>query len=170
MPVLTSPSQAEKVYGSINYKQPPAAFYNKIFSLRTWTRIIFVTSADAPTEINPVWFHFLNSSYWPNDSPPRIFQMSTTIQEDMRTLWCARYYVSARSSLSDMIAATSPFLLENYATSHCSAIKSGVKCRRFNIDHYHYVNWTNSPEQREALVHVSDPALVSELDLNVLSG
>jgi hypothetical protein len=69
-----------------SYKQPPVAFYEKVFERRYWPQIIFVTSVEDEELINPIWFYYekqiarhkvrINSTFR--------FQQTTNLADELR--------------------------------------------------------------------------------------
>lgn len=149
------------------YRQPPVVFYQQIFQSRQWETIIFVTSIEASANYNPVWTYFSNKRNLDgiignHSSTSVIFQMSTSLVEDMKTLWCARYFVSSSSTLSNMIIHTAPYLKEVFGvkeslfgscTHYNNRVKSqGLKCHQITLPGYYASDWVNSPQQREKII------------------
>jgi hypothetical protein len=48
---------------NIRYKQPPVAYYEKIFQSRKWKSIIFVTEKNSKKNLNPVWLYYINDNH-----------------------------------------------------------------------------------------------------------
>ena len=140
-------------HGARGYTQPPLGFYEYIIYSRSWPKIIFVSSVES-ADINPIWTYFLDRKNWPQNTT-LVFQMSTTLHEDMRTLWCARYFVTAQSTLSSMIFETAPYLKEYWTLGGCGSLEKSVRCHHLQVPGYAMGkerNWTNSAEQREEML------------------
>ena len=136
------------------YRQPPVAFYETVFRAGNWSRILLVSSVETAEESNPVWTHYLNHSHWPQNAILS-FQMSTSLREDLRTLWCARYFVAAYSTLSTMIIQTAPYLREYYTVEYCDSVDKAAQCHRYKLLGYEFGaagNWSNSAEQRAQMI------------------
>jgi hypothetical protein len=68
--------------GSVYYKQLPVAFYQKIFEIKQWKYIIFVTGKNNTNSKNMV------------------LPKSTSFQTDLHIMACASHSVSASSTMS----------------------------------------------------------------------
>jgi hypothetical protein len=88
--------------------------------------------------------------------------MSTSLQDDLKTMWCARYFVSSSSTLSNMILHTGPFLKEMYGVKDSlfgscllygrRIVEHKVKCHQIILPGYYSSDWVNSPRQRDRLI------------------
>lgn len=149
------------------YRQPPVEYYRTIFQSRKWKKIILVTSIEETSNYNPVWTYFQNvrniRAAIGNNYTVFKFQMSSSLDEDMRTLWCARYFVASSSTLSNMILQTGPFLREVFAAEkslfvRCSNYerfsRHGIKCHQISLPGYNISSfiWNNSKIQREEMI------------------
>jgi len=140
-----------------NYKQPPVAFYEAVFRDRPWKRILCVSSAETTELMNPVWTYYLDPANR-KKMPPATFSMSTDFETDLHTLWCARNFVGASSTLSGFVIETGPYLERVYVfADKCDAVDPYVTCHRFSSPTYKLSGWTNSAEQRQAMIKTSDP-------------
>ena len=147
------------------YMQPPVQFYEAIFSSRNWSKIIMVTEP-ATELLNPVWNHFLSHN-WPG--VPMIFQMSSSLNEDMHTLWCAANLVFAKSTLANLFVETSPSLNVVYQASFqgsptsCGAItRVGIQCHTYSLETYNKVPWTSAAEREREMLAYNGSIRVSD--------
>jgi len=156
------------------YRQPPLAFYKEIFQLKKWDRILLVTSVEPKDSYNPVWSFLVdkdNIRRIVNTSATVVtYQTSSSTKEDLKTLWCARYFVASSSTFSNMIIQTGPYLREFFGAEkslfgQCSTFQNrinqhGIKCNQLSLPGYEMAssfNWTNSPEQRDLMISYKIP-------------
>lgn len=140
------------------YIQPPVQFYERVFALRNWTRIILLTEPATGVFLNPVWTHFLGKP-WPGAT--MVFQMSSSLEEDMRTLWCATTMIFAKSTLSTVFFDTSSTLREYHQASYfnsgadCPAQKvDGMQCFTYLLDDtYSKIPWTSPADREHGMLH-----------------
>lgn len=156
----------DKNHTNEHYTQPPVAFYLRVFQLRAWKKVILVSVPplfEGRDGTNPVWRFFLDRQNRP-EGLNMVFQMSSSIREDMRTLWCARSFLTATSTLSGMMIASGPFLKNVFTMGDCSAdVAKRTRCRRFKVDGYSMEKWENTPQKWAALTETADPRKVREL-------
>jgi hypothetical protein len=139
-----------------NYKQPPVAFYEKIFQSRKWKSIIFVTEKNSDELLNPVWLYYINDKHRKENMK---FQQSSNFQNDLHLMTCSHYLVAAHSSLFAFMVYMAPNLKGIYSPmSNCSGVYTSnrsVLCSSYRLKNYimgHRGNWINSPEQREIMI------------------
>jgi hypothetical protein len=139
-----------------NYKQPPVAFYEKVFQSRKWKSITFVTEKNLDELLNPVWLHYINDKHRQKNMK---FHQSSSFQNDLHLMTCSHYLVAAHSSLFAFMVYIAPNLKGIYTpTSNCSAVYTSNKpvlCSSYHLKNYTMGsegNWTNSPEQREIMI------------------
>eukprot|EP01036_Dinobryon_divergens_P022092 gene22092-30327_t len=150
------------------YRQPPVLFYQQVFRWRAWDRIVLVTSLEKNNSNNPVWNYLLdreNSERIVNTT--LLFQISSSLEDDFKMMWCARYFVTSSSTLSNMIVWTGPYLKEVFGVKgslfgSCKAYQRRVrehklKCHELNLPGYYSSDWLNTPRQREQLITYSNP-------------
>ena len=119
------------------YKQPPVAFYEKIFQSRPWKSMIFVTENNSNEMTNPVWHYYYDNIK--NRQKNMLFQRSVSFHEDLHLMLCSRYFVTARSSLSDFVIQIAPNLKEFYTFSDCDHMYTsnrGTICSSYELEHY----------------------------------
>lgn len=163
------------IFGEVNlssptismYAQPPVAFYEEIFSSRSWSRIQFITSLEKTATYNPVWRYYMD----PKNLKKKVnltvtavqFQTSNDVLEVLPTLLCARYFVASSSKFSNMIIAMAPYLKEFFSMAKsvvrdCSVFQQrisqhGVTCNQLTLPGYNMaMNWTNSSRQRDFML------------------
>lgn len=155
------------------YRQPPLAYYRAVFQSRKWERIIVVTSVERRREYNPVWEYLLdkgNAREMIGRNETTIsFVLSTSLRDDLRTLWCARTFLASSSTLSYMIIQSGPFLREFYGVTgsifgRCSTYGARVSahrlvCHETALPGYEFrsFNWSNADWQREAMISYKLP-------------
>jgi len=108
-----------------NYGQPPLTYYEQIFSYKNWSHIHFITSPHKPQLMNPIFTYFnkyhnpyINST-WSSSLKHHSeastiirtsFQVTNNLTFDLNTMLCAKYFVTSRSTLSQLIVDLSPLL------------------------------------------------------------
>eukprot|EP01036_Dinobryon_divergens_P022091 gene22091-30326_t len=150
------------------YRQPPVLFYQQVFRSRDWDRIVLLTSLEKNNSYNPVWNYLLdreNSERVVNTT--LLFQISSSLEDDFKMMWCARYFVAASSTLSNMIVWTGPYLKEVFGVKgslfgSCGAYyrrhkAHKIKCHEWSLPGYYSSDWHNTRKQRDQLITYSNP-------------
>jgi hypothetical protein len=138
----------------LGYKQPPVAFYEKIFQTRKWKSITFVTEMNTAEHMNPVWLYYNDKK---NRQTNMIFQNGTSFKDDLHLMTCSHYFVAAHSSLFEYIIYIAPPKKTIYTFVSCESIFTSnipIVCNSYDLMNYvmgTHGNWTNSPEQREEM-------------------
>lgn len=149
------------------YTQPPWAFYRQILatSERPWRRVLVVTSNEKNhSKLNPVFKYFkkrvLASGARHNGLPVQ-FQQSDNDTADLETFMCARYFVKASSSMSEMVVRFSTHLQEYYTPSdkigsRCQAVAFGRRCHMLDLSPYYaaigWHDWRNTDAQKSLMI------------------
>lgn len=146
-----------------SYRQPPVAFYLKIFEQRQWTKIILITSLEEESLLNPVWKYFRNATtrskhhFLANIS--FVFQSSENFGLDLGQLLCARNLVPAFGTMGMIVEWVAPFLKHVYTFERCNQQKiPTASCTSFTMEGYemgHGYKWTGSPAQRDEMINFS---------------
>lgn len=154
------------------YTQPPWAFYRQILATATataekrpWRRVLVVTSAEKNhSKLNPVFKYFkkrvLAAGAQHNGLPVQ-FQQSDNDTADLETFMCARYFVKASSSMSEMVVRLSTHLREYYTPSdnigsQCRTVAFGRRCHMLDLSPYYaaigWHDWRNTDAQKSLMV------------------
>jgi len=150
-----------------NYGQPPLTYYEQIFRSKNWSHIHFITSPHKPTFMNPIFTYFikyhnpfinnsLQSNYQQNSEKMSIkttFQVTNNLTFDLHTMLCARYFVTSRSTLSQLVVDLSPHLREYFTSHRCERESSAalIVCNEVYLRGYLFKNWTNSVRDRSRM-------------------
>jgi hypothetical protein len=158
---------------NINYKQPPVAYYEKIFQSRKWKSIIFVTEKNPDELLNPVWLYYINDKHRQKNMK---FQQSSSFQNDLHLMTCSHYLVAAHSSLFAFMVYLAPNLKGVYTFLNCSEVYTSnrsVLCSSYDLKNYimgYHGNWTNSPEQREKMISYNIKNIeVNEIEKSIIN-
>lgn len=138
-----------------HYKQPPVAFYEKIFQTRQWKYIVFVTEIISDDLMNPVWKHYHDKE---NRKENMVFPMNTTFQDDLHLLTCSHYLVAAHSTLFEYIIYFASHVKVLFTFQNCALLHTSnrpIVCNSYQMKGYDMQvlgNWSNSREQREYMI------------------
>lgn len=83
------------------------------------------------------------------------FRIAESLQKYIEVMWGSRYFVTACSSLSMLIATTSRYLKEFYAVDGCCNGASAAKAHKFSLRGYLLEGWFNTEEQRKQMLTYS---------------
>jgi hypothetical protein len=158
------------------YTQPPVLYYETIFQLYKWPKVLFVTSTETkPSLLNPVWSHYKHIASQPalkaasslSHSVVR-FQQSSSVLNDFQTLMCARNFVMAHSTFSLCVAHTSHLIRNSFSFYSPSstilsadAVTNSYYYSVYLGENYSFTNWTNSAVQRKNMLTFNGTATVN---------
>jgi hypothetical protein len=99
--------------GNTNYVQPPVAYYEAIFRMKTWSKIIFITDRSNNDCMNPVWAYYLDESNRLNSALRNsfvFFRPPSSLEHDLSILLCSPYIALGYSTLNYLLIHTSEYL------------------------------------------------------------